>query len=308
VRVVDSPAGAVPRAGVRRAGCIFPFLTLLAAAGIVVATLVQVVRLYHPLPFWDQWDFVGSLHWYFDGAYGAYCMTNYWELMSPEKEIAQAKNLADATRASDVAHVVWSTLEDTRERVPVDDPRMPTLFGRFKVPHFDAKGESDKHFDPARTTWFRTSFYWDNMIYFGMGPKPDERGQLGLILPMGDKKLPGIAVEDIGKCALGIFKRGASAIGRYIGVAGEHLTGAEMARALSHALERPVVHRDLPPAIYRTLGFFGADDLGNMFQYKAELEAEYCGARSLAESRSLNPELMTFSAWLAKHKSRIPLT
>jgi len=71
VRVVDSPAGAVPRAGVRRAGCIFPFLTLLAAAGIVVATLVQVVRLYHPLPFWDQWDFVGSLHWYFDGAYGA---------------------------------------------------------------------------------------------------------------------------------------------------------------------------------------------------------------------------------------------
>jgi hypothetical protein len=44
-----------------------------------------------------------------------------------------------------------------------------------------------------------------------------------------------------------------------------------------------------------------------MFQYKAEFETEYCGARNLAESRALNPELLTFSAWLAKYKSKIPL-
>jgi uncharacterized protein YbjT (DUF2867 family) len=253
-------------------------------------------------------DDIASLRPAFDGAYGAYCVTNYWELMSPDREIAWAKNLADVTKASSVSHIVWSTLEDTRERVPLDDQRMPTLQGRFKVPHFDSKGESDKHFDASRTTWFRTSFYWDNLIHFGMGPKPDESGQLGVVLPMGDKKLPGIAAEDIGKCALGVFKRGAPAMGEYVGVAGEHLTGAEMARALSHALERPVVHRDPPPAVYRSFGFPGADDLGNMFQYNAEFEAEYCGARSVAESRLLNPELMTFAAWLSKYKSRIPLS
>lgn len=253
-------------------------------------------------------DDAGSLRRAFEGAHGAFCVTNYWEHMSPDKEIAQAENLAKASRASGVTHVVWSTLEDTRLRVPLADERMPTLHGRFKVPHFDTKGESDAFFDPARTTWLATSFYWDNLIAFGMGPKPDEKGVLGFVLPMGDKKLPGIAAEDIGKCALGVFKRGAATIGKRVGVAGEHLTGAEMSRELGKAFEREVVYRPVPPAVYRNFGFPGADDLGNMFQYKAEFEAEFCGARSVAESRALNPELLTFAAWLSKHKSRIPLS
>lgn len=252
-------------------------------------------------------DDAASLRRAFEGAYGAFCLTNYWESMSPDKEIAQAKNLADASKAAGVTHVIWSTLEDTRLRVPLSDDRMPTLHGRFKVPHFDTKGESDAFFDPARTTLLATSFYWDNLVGFGMGPKPDQNGKLGFVLPMGNKKLPGIAVEDIGKCALGVFKRGAAAIGKRIGIAGEHLTGAQMAAAMTQALGREVTHQDVPPAVYRSFGFPGADDLGNMFQYKAEFEKEYCGARSLSESRALNPELLTFAAWLAKYKSKIPL-
>ena len=252
-------------------------------------------------------DDVNSLKKAFDGAYGAFCVTNYWEHMSPDKEIAQAKNLADAVKSSGAKHAIWSTLEDTRLRVPLTDNRMPTLHGRFKVPHFDTKGESDAFFDAAQTTWLTTSFYWDNLIYFGMGPKANANGGFDFVLPMADKKLPGIAAEDIGKCAYGVFKRGSAAIGKNIGIAGEHLTGQQMAEALSRALEKPVTHQAVPPAVYRTFGFPGADDLGNMFQYKADFEAEYCGARSLVESRALNPELLTFSAWLAKYKSKIPL-
>ena len=82
------------------------------------------------------------------------------------------------------------------------------------------------------TTFLLTSFYWDNFIYFGMGPKRSPDGTLAITLPMGDKKLPGIAAEDIGKCAYGIFKRGHEYIGKTIGIAGEHLTGDEMAAAL----------------------------------------------------------------------------
>jgi uncharacterized protein YbjT (DUF2867 family) len=212
-----------------------------------------------------------------------------------------------ASRASGVAHVIWSTLEDTRLRVPLTDQRMPTLHGQFKVPHFDTKGSSDAFFDASRTTFLATSFYWDNLIYFGMGPKPIESGALGFIMPTGDKKLPGIAAEDIGKCAFGVLKRGAATLGRHIGIAGEHLTGAQMANALSRALEREVVHQAVKPRVYRSFGFPGADDLGNMFQYKADFEHEYCGARNVSESRSLNPELLTFAGWLAKYKSKIPL-
>ena len=252
-------------------------------------------------------DSVESLKKAFAGAYGVYAVTNFWEHFSGEKEIQQAKNIAEAAKAAGVKHVIWSTLEDTRKLMSADDTRMPMLQGKYRVPHFDAKADANAAFSGLPTTFLVTSFYWDNFYLFGLAPKKDDKGVYSWTFPMGEAKLPGIAAEDIGKCAYGVFKRGAAAIGKHIGIAGEHLTGAEMAQALSRALEREVVYTPVPAAVYRSFGFPGADDLGNMFQYKAEFEAEYCGARNLAESRALNPELLTFSAWLAKYKSKIPL-
>jgi len=244
----------------------------------------------------------------FEGAYGAFCVTFFWDHFSPEKEQAEARAMAQAAKDAGLKHVIWSTLEDTRQRVPLSDNRMPTLMGKYKVPHFDAKGEADGFFRElgVPTTWLRTSFYWDNLIHFGSGPKPGPDGTLAFTRPMGDKKLPGIAAEDIGRCAYGVFKR-PDLIGKTVGIAGEHLTGAQMAAALAKALGRPVVHNAVPPEAYRKFGFPGAEDLGNMFQYKADFETEYCGARDLAFSRSLNPQLQTFAQWLAANKDRIPL-
>jgi uncharacterized protein YbjT (DUF2867 family) len=243
------------------------------------------------------------------GAHGAYFVTNFWEHFSPDKEQAQARNLAAAAKHAGLAHVIWSTLEDTRKWVPLADPRMPTLMGRYKVPHFDAKGEADAYFREAGvpTTYLLTSFYWDNLIHFGMGPKPAGDGRLAFTLPMADRKLAGIAAEDIGRCAYGIFRKGAETIGRTIGIAGEHLTGAQMAAAMSQALGREVVYHAVTPAQYRGFGFPGAEDLGNMFQFYAEFEEYFCGARSLEVSRALNPELQSFAAWLGRNGSRIPL-
>jgi uncharacterized protein YbjT (DUF2867 family) len=253
-------------------------------------------------------DDVESLRKAFAGAYGAYCVTFFWAHYSPEKELAEARAMARAAKDAGVKHVIWSTFEDTRERVPLDDPRMPTLKGKYKVPHFDGKGEANAIFSAlgVPTTFLYTSFYWDNLIHFGMGPKKGPDGRLTFVLPMGDKKLPGIAAEDIGRCAYGVFKR-PELIGRTVGIAGEHLTGAQMAAELSRALGREVVHGAITPEAYRALGFPGADDLGNMFQFKAEFEKEYCAARDVAFSRSLNPSLQTFSRWLAANKDRIPL-
>jgi len=250
-----------------------------------------------------------SLSRAFAGADCAYCVTNFWEHFSPERELAQAKNLAQAAKAAGVGHVIWSTLEDTRRRVPLDDPRMPTLKGEYKVPHFDAKGFADAFFREAAvpTTFLLTSFYWDNLIHFGMGPAKGADGRLAFVLPMADQKLPGIAVEDIGRCAYGIFKRGAELAGRTVGIAGEHLTGAEMAAGLSRALEREVAYSYVPPEVYRTFDFPGADDLGNMFQYNRDFATEFCAARDLGFARSVNPRLQTFAQWLERNKSRIPV-
>ena len=245
----------------------------------------------------------------FEGAYGAYCVTFYWAHMSPDREKAQAFALATAARQAGVNHAIWSTLDDTRELVPLSDMRMPTLMGRYKVPHFDAKAEADRYFTEqgVPTTFLLTSFYWDNLITFGMGPKKDADGALQFTLPMGDARLPGIAAADIGACAYGIFKRGDEFVGKTVGIAGEHLSGHQMAAELTTAFGQPIRYNAITPDAYRSLGFPGADDLGNMFQYKRDFNVQFCGARHPELARELHPGLQTFSAWLEQNKGRIPL-
>lgn len=245
----------------------------------------------------------------FTGAYGAFCVTFFWEHLSAEREKQEARNMANAAAKAGVKHAIWSSLEDTRKSMSLDDPRMPTLHGKYKVPHFDAKGEADAYFAEAGvpTTILLTAFYWDNFIHFGAGPKKGPDGQLALTMPMGDKRLPGIAAEDIGRCAYGIFKAGTKYIGKTVGIAGGHYTGEQMAASLSKALGQPVTYNAVPPDVYRSFPFPGADEMGNMFQYKADFEEQYVGRRSLEESRALNPSLQTLDDWLAKNASRIPL-
>ncbi len=109
----------------------------------------------------------------FEGAYGAFCVTFFWDHFSVEKEMASARNMADAAKEAGIQHLIWSTLEDTRNWVSLDDGRMPTLQGKYKVPHFDGKGESDQYFVESGVpcTLLLTSFFWENFIYFGSGPQ-----------------------------------------------------------------------------------------------------------------------------------------
>ncbi|HEY8830891.1 MAG TPA: NmrA/HSCARG family protein [Gemmatimonadaceae bacterium] len=254
-------------------------------------------------------DDVKSLKKAFEGAHGAFCVTNFWEHFKPEKEISQARNMAQAAKDAGVKHVIWSTLEDTRESIPLSDDRMPTLMGRYKVPHFDGKGEANAIFKElgVPTTYLLTSFYWDNFIHFGMGPKKGADGKLAITFPLGGRKLAGIAAEDIGKTAYAIFEDGEEMIGKTVGIAGGHLTGEQMAKSLSKALGQPVTYNAVSPAAYRAFGFPGADDLGNMFQFNSEFEQDCCDARNISETKTLNPELQTFDRWLGENKSRIPL-
>lgn len=250
-----------------------------------------------------------SLEQALQGAYGAYFVTFFWTHFSPEKEMEEVHTFAQAAKAAGIQHVIWSTLEDVRKWVPLDDNSIPTLRGEYKVPHFDGKGASDHYFTDAGvpTTFLRASYYWENLIYFGMGPTPDAEGNLSITFPMGDKKMAGIAAEDIGKCAYGIFKKGTELVGETIGVAGEQLTCSEMAEALSTAVGKKVSYNEITPEVYRGFGFPGADDLGNMFQFYRDY-ADVCNnVRDVERSRSLNPELQSFSQWLAQNASRIPI-
>ncbi len=250
-----------------------------------------------------------SLERAFAGAYGAFCVTNYWEHYSAAREGDQASAMARASRQAGMQHLIWSTLEDTRHWVPLSDSRMPTLQGEYNVPHFDSKGQVDSVFaqEGAPTTYLLAAFYWENFIHFGMGPRKGDKGNLVLALPLGGAKLPGIATEDIGRSAYGVFRRGITSVGQRIGIAGESLSGEEMASKMSRALDRKVDFVDVPFDVYRGLGFPGAEDLGNMFQFQAILGDEFLGYRDAKVARALNPALLDFDAWLTANIGRIPI-
>ena len=243
----------------------------------------------------------------FAGAYGAFCVTNFWEHGEPERELRQASALARATKQAGLKHVVWSTLEDTRNDFPLSDNRLPTLKGKYKVPHFDAKGEANAVFEAegAPSSYLLAAFYWDNLVGFGMGPRKQDDGSLVFALPLGGQKLPGIANEDIGGCAYGIFKRGPSAAGQSFGIAGETLSGEEMAAKLGKAIGQPVKFQDVPFDVYRGLGFPGADDLGNMFEYHMLLGEKFLKARDPKLTRELNPNTKDFDAWLRENAAKM---
>jgi uncharacterized protein YbjT (DUF2867 family) len=254
-------------------------------------------------------DDPASIERAFAGAYGAFVVTNFWEHLSPELELQHATAMARASRAAGVSHVVWSTLEDTRKDFPLEDARLKTLHGKYKVPHFDAKGEADAIFESeaAPTSYLLAAFYWENFIYFGQGPHKRPDGSVVLALPLGGGKLPGIAAEDIGKCAFGIFNRGPEAAGQRFGIAGDVLSGPEYAAAFSRHLNVPVSFYDMPFDEFRALGFPGADDMGNMYEHHALLGEDFRQNRSPDVARALNPALQSFDTWLAANASRIPL-
>jgi len=245
----------------------------------------------------------------FKDAYGIFCVTFFWDHLSPEREYEEAGRMAKVAKQTGAKHVIWSTLEDTRNWIPIDDNRMPTIHGKYKVPHYDGKSSANHLFTDLGlpVTFLQTSFYWENLIYFGLEPKKDANGKFSFTIPMDNKKLPGIAAEDIGKCALGIFKLSEEAIGKTISIAGEHLTCSQMAEKMSAATGKEIYHNNVSPDTFRSFGFPGADDVGNMFQFKRDFEDYYCSIRDIDATKKLNPSLMNFDEWLEKYKNLIPL-
>lgn len=252
----------------------------------------------------DDYD---SLARAFDGAHGAFCMTNFFAHFSAEHETEQAANQARAAAAAGVHHAIWSTTEDTRKRYPLDDERMPTLHGRYKVPNWDGKAEGDRHFEAAAvpTTYLLTPFHWESWVFGYGAPQRSPDGILTVAMPLGDALLPGIAAEDIGRCAYAVFRDRDRFVGMTAGIAGEHVTGEQLAGGLSKIYGEPVQYQHIPAETFRTLPFAGVDLAANMFQFVSE-DNGFAESRDIALSRSLNPSLAGFDEWVTS-MGHVPL-
>ncbi|GAA0595490.1 NmrA/HSCARG family protein [Kribbella sandramycini] len=258
-------------------------------------------------------DDESSLRKAFDGVYGAFVVTNYWVARTPaeeaartraEMELQQAGNAARAAKDAGVQHLVWSTLEDTRDFFG-DRADVPGLDdGRYKVPHFDAKGEADEIFRSTGvpTTYLRTTFYFDAFLN-GLEPKRDADGKITITFPMSDQPLSGVASDDIGRTALAILKR-PDLIDETISIAGAHLTGHQYAERLAATLGEEVTYNSPTWAEFRSYGFPMAVEMANMFQFYAE-NKDFAGDRDLDAVRALNPALQSFDTWLELHKDEL---
>ncbi|MGW5678293.1 NmrA/HSCARG family protein [Streptomyces sp. NPDC003860] len=246
----------------------------------------------------------------FDGAYGAFVVTNFWaprpeedvrRRTAAQMELEQAGNAARAARAAGLRHVIWSTLEDTRPVLGSGADRMPLLEGDYTVPHFDAKAEADGLFTAAGvpTTFLRTAFFYEAFLR-GNGPVRGEDGTLALTLPLGGAPLAAIASDDIGRTALGVFRRPELA-GGTVSIAGAHHTGAELAELFTTALGEEVAYRPMSLDGYRAAAPFAADEVTNMFAYYVQAADAFTGDRDLAAVRALNPALQSLPEWLAQH-------
>jgi uncharacterized protein YbjT (DUF2867 family) len=258
-----------------------------------------------------------SLRKAFDGAYGAYVVTNFWAQRTPEQEQArtraemeldQAAAAARAAKDTELRHVVWSTLEDTRPHFARLGSNVPNALGNYKVPHFDAKAEADASFTAlgVPTTFLQTTMYYEALLQ-GLGPHRDANGELVLTLPMADKRWALIAGEDIGKTALGVLRGGEEFIGKTVSIAGTLATGEELAATFTAALGEKVVYRPMTTDQMRASGQPGTLETANMFQFYSDASDYFTAVRDLDLVRELNPELQTLDSWLTQHKSEIPL-
>lgn len=265
------------------------------AASALAARGVEVIR--------ADFNDPATLEAAFAGAHGAFLVTNFWAHLSAAQETQEIANLASAAASAKLSHVVWSTLEDTRELLPISDPRMPVLQDAYNVPHFDAKGEGNRLFTEAGvpTTFLNTTFYYQGFIN-GVGPRRGEDGTLALALPLeSGKLLAGVDVDDIGRTAFAILAAGDTYIGQTVSLAGDHLTGAEYAEILGEVIGETVRFDAVPYDTFRTFPIPAAEELGNMFQYYGDFDAQFTGARDLNELRRLNPALRDFRTWATEN-------
>jgi NmrA-like family len=120
------------------------------------------------------------------------------------------------------------------------------------------------------TTFLQTTFYYESFIVGGQSPHRDENGELVLTIPMAGNTMALIAAEDIGRTALGVFRRGDEFIGKTVSIAGALLTGGQLAPKFTAVLGEKVVYRPLIHDEVRASGQPGAREVANMYQFYSD--------------------------------------
>lgn len=194
--------------------------------------------------------------------------------VTDQDEIRYGKNIADIADASGVQHLVYTSVAAAG--------RGPTGMG-----HFDSKSEIEAHVRRLNlaSTIVRPHTFMEMLMLPGMGL---DQGRFSFFM-RPDQAMQFIAVDDIGKIVAAIFAGAERFAGRSIEIAGDQLTGTELADAFSKAANAKIVYTRFPESLLAENAFLGRlaaliDD--GKFQGVSEIKAfgeEFGGLMSFAE-------------------------
>lgn len=240
-------------------------------------------------------DDVASLRAALEGVYGVYGVTNYWEHF--DREEVQGRNLVNAVAEAKVQHFIFSTLP----------PIAKETNGALKSPHFDIKAG---HEDLARSlgipsTFIHVPFYYENFLYF-FPPRPAGDGTYQFGFPNGDTPLAAMSVEDVGAIVAPMFEEPSKWIGRVVKLAGDEIPPADYAAIMSRATGATIRYAYVPREVFAALGFPGAEDLADMFEYyRLHIPSRL---RDIEACRALAPELQSFETWVTRNAGKLRAT
>jgi len=194
----------------------------------------------------------------FEGAHGAFLVTNFWE--KGTDELKQATAAIRAAKDAGVKHFVWSTL-----------PNVEAISGgKFHVPHFTGKARIDRIVKEAGFELH--SFVIAPTYYQGLvGPlvlQKQADGSVGWALPldpavrclhMGD-------ISELGNIVAGAFARPDEAgHGEYLPLVGDFMSFNEIVDTLNRQ-GHTFSFKRVPKEVFATL-FPGAAELADSFSY-----------------------------------------
>jgi uncharacterized protein YbjT (DUF2867 family) len=216
---------------------------------------------------------------------GVFGVTNFWEAFL--REYQQGANLIDAASEAGVAHLVLSTLPSAAK----------ISHGAIAVAHFESKARMEEY---ARLrgvpfTFVHVAFYFENFINY-FPPLKLADGNYGFGFPLAEAPLAALAVDDTGGVVTAIFENRAVFLGVTVEIVGDQMSAQQFAQIMSRVLQRRVTYNHIARETYAALGFPGARDLADMFEF---LRVHLPNRRAeIAQCRRLYPSMQTFEAWL----------
>lgn len=216
----------------------------------------------------------------FDGARRVFAMTTMMSGRGTEGETADGLAIADAARAASVEHLVYTSVGGAERHTG--------------IPHFESKRRIEEYIEtldlPA--TFVRPTFFYENLL---RQPPESESGTIVVRLPLADGiPLQMVAVDDIGAVTAAVIMDPARVPRGGVEIAGDELTGSQIAEAFGAHAGQPARYEALP------IDAAGDEDQRAMFAWFAQLPA-YQADRTL--TAELDPHVQTLAQWLARRRT-----